>query len=134
MTRARLGLWLVAMLVAGTVTAAEEAPPSWQRLYVDGIRLEAEGRWREAMDRFERAASLRPDPESGVRLGSIDYDPYVHIARCALEVDAPASVVRRVLERSARGGVTPGSSGVTSRDRPPSASGWVGRFPTGCGT
>ncbi len=110
MTRSRLVLALAVTLIAAAVASAEGPTTPWQRLYLEGIRLESERQWRPAMDRFERAASLHPEPEAGVGfgpVGELDYDPYVHLARCALESDAPAFVVRRALERSARAGVTP---------------------------
>jgi len=105
-------LLLLAALLAGASATAGAQPPSppWKEAYLAGLRHEEAGQWGLASAAFERARLLRPEPEAEVDFGSagtLDYDPYFHLARCGLEVGRTPLALRRLLERSVRAGVTP---------------------------
>ncbi len=110
---------LAVMLACAAVVRAQGYLPPWQDHYVKGLKAERSGRWEEAAGHFERARVLKGQPQRGVSIpgyGTVDYDPYYHLARCLIHTDAPASAIRRLGERSRRAGVTPQSALEELRD------------------
>ncbi len=112
--RQRVGwapLMVLAVAVALPFPAGAQFLPPWQDHYIKGLEAERAGDWEQAVQRFEKARILQPEPRRGVSVpgyGTVDYDPYYHLARCLLHTGAPPTAIRRMVERSRRAGVTSG--------------------------
>lgn len=88
--RAR-ALLLAAVLVVALLPAGASGAVQWYEHYEAGMALEQQGRWAEAAEHFRAAARLGPRPRARVvTYGQnflFDYDPFLHLARCLIELD-----------------------------------------------
>ncbi len=107
--RARLGAGLLLILTLAVAPAAT-AQSSFYDSYELGLRAEKEGRFQDALEHMQKAASQRAAAGRRVKtygLNFLDvYDPYLHMSRASLELgklDEAASY----LETSRKQGVSP---------------------------
>ena len=111
----RRGIPLVGILAA-TLPALAQGQATFYSAFEDGLDAEKQGRWRPALQAFQRAAELHPTPAAAVftygnnRLHA--YYPYAHMARCALELGDRNAAISHLKQSEA--GANP----------PPCASHW----------
>jgi hypothetical protein len=129
----RLAALLAAFLLA-LAAAPLPAQPAWSVLYRHGLQLESESRWAEALRAFHRASQEQPraQQEAATPEGTpiAAYDPYVHMARCLLELGRPGEA-RLALRASYGAGVTPRAELQALGERIRQAGGRGGRAPLG---
>lgn len=104
-----LEVWAIPGLVFLAVVPPllAQAQGTFYSAFEDGLDAERQGNWRSALNAFQRASELRPQPTAGVftygnnRL--VNYYPYVHMARCAAELGDWKGVASLLKESEAKG-------------------------------